>query len=151
LSCGLLTGGAQTPENDLGFINKKAVVGRRFKARGCPNRTVDVHRRVAAPADKVVVVVADSSFIQRRATCRLDSADNPGRDEGIEVIVPRLTGERTDPFASCLHDRLGILMHPIEFDGLQHGEALRGNSQICQFEQFLDFLSHIINLPPYLD
>src|ERR1700748_2901895 len=71
-------GGAQAPVDDLGLVDREAVVVGRGQAGRLADRAVDVGDRAAGPADHVVMVVADPRFVARDRAARMDASHEPG-------------------------------------------------------------------------
>src|SRR5580704_17754811 len=69
------TVGAQAPVDDLGFVDREAVIVGSGQAGRLADRAVDVVRAPAAAADHVVMVVADPGLEPGRRPGRLDPPD----------------------------------------------------------------------------
>ena len=88
-----MTGGAQAPENDFGFVDDKAVMIQRFQARRHAG-AIRVHDQLALTADEMMVIVVYSGFIEGRAALRLDLPDQTALYKSREVVIDRLLGCR---------------------------------------------------------
>ena len=100
------TVGAQAPVDDLGLVDREAVVVGRGQAGRLADRAVDVSDGTARPAHDVVVVVPDPSLEPGRAAGRLDAADESRRGERVEGVIHGLQGDMADAIAHPGGDRL---------------------------------------------
>ena len=85
---------------------------RRLQARRAADRAVDVGDLAAAPADHVVVVVADPRLEPGRAAGRLDPPGQAGPGQRAEHVVDRLGGDRVEPFADPPGDLVDLEVPP---------------------------------------
>jgi len=116
------TAGAQAPVDDLGLINREAVVVGRGQAGCLADRAGDVSDDTARPAHDVVVVVANASLEPRRAAGRLEAADESRPGERVEGVIHGLQGNMAyaiaHPGGDCLYAK--VVTVP---DGLEQREA----------------------------
>lgn len=122
--------GAGAPEDDFGFIDREAVVMRRLQARGIAHRAVDVDGGVATTADQVVMVISHPSFVKRSPTGRFDPAEDPRGNEGVEIVVNRLSRKRFKSLPSGRHDEFRVLVLALVLNGFEDGQAGAGQAQI---------------------
>src|SRR3984893_16456649 len=73
------TVGGQGPVDELGLVDREAVVVGRGQARGLADRAVDVSDDAARPAHDVVVIVPDASLEPGRGAGRVEGGDACGR------------------------------------------------------------------------
>src|SRR5258707_11782012 len=100
------TVGAQAPVDDLGLVDREAVVVGRGQARGLADRAVDVSDDTARPAHDVVMIVPDASLEPGRGAGRLDAAHESRRRERVEGVIHGLEGDMADAIAHPDGDRL---------------------------------------------
>jgi len=74
---------------------KSRIVGRR-QAWRIANRTVDVSRSSASAADHMVMIVANTIFVESRRASWLDAPDESIFGQHSERVVNCLTGNGTD-------------------------------------------------------
>src|SRR5207302_9717366 len=98
--------GAQAPVDDLGLVDREAVVVGRGQARGLADRAVDVSDDAARPAHDVVMIVPDTSLEPGRGAGRLDAAHESRRGERVEGVINGLEGDMADAIAHPGGDRL---------------------------------------------
>src|SRR5690242_16391597 len=72
--CGGGAGGAQAPVDDLGLVDRVAVVVRRGEAGCVADGAVDVGDLAARAAHHVMVVVPDAGLVARHGAGGLDAA-----------------------------------------------------------------------------
>ena len=72
----LLAGGAGAPVNHFGFINYETVMQMGREAGGRPDRAADVFSLTAGAADEVVMIIADTVFVERGGLGRLDATND---------------------------------------------------------------------------
>ena len=90
------TGRAAAPVDDFGFVDFESVVVVGGEAGHLANSAVDVEHRAAAPADQVVVVVADPVLVASCRASRLDPADQVLVDQDAERVIDRLPRDRAE-------------------------------------------------------
>src|SRR5581483_3570994 len=124
------TGGAQAPVDDLGLVDREAVVVGGGQAGGVADRAVDVGDHPARAADDVVVVVADPSLEPGRAPGRFDTAYEARRGECVQGLVHGLDGDVAHAVAHAGGDRLDaeVVATP---DGLQQRDPGSRHPQAC--------------------
>jgi hypothetical protein len=126
-SCGhILALRAQTPIRDVGFVDGKAVRLRRVQAGSLSDGAVDVTDGTARPAHHVVVVVADTIFVEGGGADGLDASHDAALDERIQGVVYRLLRNRTDVGAGEAGDVVGRRVRGL-CHCAQDGEALGGD------------------------
>src|SRR5262245_65720936 len=76
--------GAQAPVDDLGLVDREAVVVGRGQAGRRADRAVDVGDGAARPAHDVVMIVPDASLEPGRGAGRLDAAPEPRRGARVQ-------------------------------------------------------------------
>src|SRR5712691_9631743 len=81
------TVGAQAPVNDLGLVDREAVVVGRGQAGRLADRAVDVSDDTARAAHDVVVVVPDASLEPGPAAGRFDATDESRRGERVDGVI----------------------------------------------------------------
>lgn len=103
---------ARAPVDDLSLINDEALIGCSCQARCITNGTVDICKVSTTPADHVMVVVSYPSFIARRRTRGLNSAQDPTLYKSGECVVDGLAGNGPDTRAHQIQDgiRGGVLV-----------------------------------------
>ena len=92
-----------TPVDDLGLVDIELPIIDRRQARRVADRTVDIDKAFAAPADEVMVIVTDSSLVPGRRSSRLDETNDSMLSERSEDVVDSLA--RDCPYV--LPDTLG--------------------------------------------
>lgn len=122
-----------------------------FEAGRGANSAVDVDGGVALAADEMVVIVPDPGLVERGASGGFKPADDPGRDERVEVVVNRLARQRPEPSPCRGHDVLRIPVLTFMLDCVQNGQPLRSHAKFRLLEQLLDLFSHGFTIPSYLD
>src|SRR6266567_851686 len=93
------TVGAQAPVDDLGLVDREAVVVGRGQARGLADCAVDVSDDAARPAHDVVMIVPDASLEPGRGAGRLDAAHESRRGERVQGVIHGLQGDMADATA----------------------------------------------------
>ena len=111
--------GQQAPVDDLGLVDREAVVVGRGQARRLADRAVDVGDGPARPADDVVVVVArPGPRSGRRSPDGWIRRTRPAVGEGAQHVVHGLVGDLAEVGADRCDDRLGVgvrmLAHRVE-------------------------------------
>src|SRR5689334_25274515 len=99
-------GGAQAPVDDLGLVDREAVVVGRGQAGRLADRAVDVSDDAARPSHDVVMIVPDTSLEPRRGAGRLDAAHEGRRGDRVEGVIHGLEGDMADAVAHAGGDRL---------------------------------------------
>jgi hypothetical protein len=94
-----LTFGAQTPVNDFGLIDDKALRVFRAETRGMPRCAVRVHHFTASTANQMMMII-DFDFIAGRRSRGLDTPKQAVFGHDIQRIINSLTGNRTNFFAN---------------------------------------------------
>src|ERR1700759_3571041 len=89
-SCSGRAIGAQAPVDDLGLVDREALVVRCSQTRGVANGAVDVGHGAAGATHEMVMVVADPQLIAGSRAGRLDPAYQSGDGESAEYVVHRL-------------------------------------------------------------
>src|SRR5271170_2432283 len=102
------TVGAQAPVDDLGLVDRKAVVVGSGQAGRLADRAVDVSDGPARTAHDVVVVVPDASLEQGRAPGRLDAAYQSRRGERVQGLIHRLERDVAYSITDPGGDRLDV-------------------------------------------
>lgn len=115
-----------------------------------PDHAVYILDPAAISADQMVMVVANSCFVKRRGIRRFDAAYQAGFEQGIQVIVHRLTGKAAEALTGNNGNGIGIQM-PAFIHRPQHRESGGGNPHPCRPQAFLEQFDicihiHIINL-----
>src|SRR6266480_5044116 len=98
--------GAQAPVDDLGLVDREAVVVGRGQAGRLADRAVDVSDDAARPAHDVVMIVPDAPLEPGRGAGRLDAAHESRRGERVEGVIHSLEGDMADAIAHPGGDRL---------------------------------------------
>src|SRR6185312_15943749 len=127
-------GGAQAPVDDLGLVDREAVVVGRGQAGRLADRAVDVSDGTARPAHDVVMVVADPSLEPGRAAGRLDAAHQSRVGERVQGVIHGLQGDMADALAYPRGDGLDAEVVTVP-DGLQQRDA-RGRHPQASPAQF---------------
>src|SRR6516164_6122192 len=91
--------GAQAPVDDLGLVDREAVIVGSGQAGRLADRAVDVGDGAARPAHDVVVIVPDASLEPGLAAGRFDAAQESGRGERVQGGIHGLEGDMTDAVA----------------------------------------------------
>src|SRR5215472_7381092 len=116
------TAGAQAPVDDLGLVDREAVVVGRGQAGRLADRAVDVGDDPARPAHDVVMVVPDASLEPDRAAGRFDAAYESRRGERVEGAVHGLQGDMAYAIAHPRGERLDAEVVTVA-DGLEQRDA----------------------------
>src|SRR5690606_29102164 len=87
---------APAPVDDLGLVDREAVVSGRGQARCVANGAVDVRYGTARPAYDVVVVVSHPRFVAGHGALRLDTPHQAGAGQCLEHVVDGLGGHRAE-------------------------------------------------------
>src|SRR5580700_3707912 len=116
------TVGAQAPVDDLGLVDREAVIVGGGEAGRLADRAVDVSDDTARSAHDVVVVVPDASLVPGRAAGRFDAAHESGRGECVQGLVHGLKGNMADAFTHSGGDRLDTEVVTVP-DGLEQRDA----------------------------
>ena len=95
LGCGRACG-AQAPVDDLGLVDRVAVVVGRGQAGRAADGAVDVGDRAARAAHQVVMVVADPRLVARYGARRVDAPDEAGAGQRLQPVVDGLLGDLTE-------------------------------------------------------
>ena len=106
----LLTGGADTPERDFGFVDDEAIRGGRLEAGCCADSAIDVGGDATHAAHNVVVIVTHTSLEQRRASRGFDPASQTSARQRRERVVDRLGRDRPQPHSDQLRDLVNSQM-----------------------------------------
>src|SRR5690606_26022443 len=89
----LCTGGASTPVDDLGLVDREAVLLRSIQTRSDARGARDVLDAAARAADDVMVVVPASNLVSGQRACGLNAADDASVGERPEAVVDGLVGD----------------------------------------------------------
>ena len=126
-SCGhILALRAQTPVRDVGFVDGKAVRLGCMQAGALTDGAVDVADGTARAAQNVVVVVPDAVLVQGGGADRLDASHDAALDEGIQGVIYRLLGDRTNVRAGEAGNVIGGAVRR-SGNRAQNGETLRSD------------------------
>ena len=115
--------GTEAPVNHLRFVDPETVFFLRRQAGRVADGAIDIHGLAAAPADQMVVVVADPVLVKGGGAGRLDPPDEPAFHQHAERVIDRLFGNRADARPDILGDRIGRGMLPFR-DRPHHGQTL---------------------------
>jgi hypothetical protein len=97
---------------------------------GClAHRAIDVGDQPAATADDVVMVVTNPRLEAGRAAGGLDPPSEAGAGERAQHVVHRLGGDRVEPFAYFLGDRVDVEMAGRRGENLEHGKSRARHAQ----------------------
>lgn len=80
------------------------------------NGTVHIGSETATAADNVMVVVSHPRLIASRMTGRLDTSDEAGLHQDVQIVVYGLGGERAEPLAGGVCNGFRIPMLPLAYD-----------------------------------
>src|ERR1700761_2727648 len=116
-----LARGAQAPECDYGFVDRKAVALSWLQAGGRTNDTVDIRHCPATPAREVVVVVANPVLVPRRSRAKINLAQQADFGKSAESFIYRLEGDVADTPPSQPGDLVGAGVVP-RAHGVQDGQ-----------------------------
>lgn len=117
---------ANAPIDDFGLVHVESPVVDGRQAWGVANGTVDIDETVTAPANEMMMVVANSILVPRGRACGLNPTDDVVIGQDGQRIIDRLPGDRPDLVAD-------LLGHLIRTDvrmgrhGAKNGEALCGD------------------------
>src|SRR5258708_228789 len=109
---------AQAPVDDLGLVDREAVVIGRGQAWRLADRAVDVSEGTTRPAHDVVVVIPDAPLVPGRAAGRFDAAYESRRGERVEGVIHGLKGDMAYAIAHPGGDSLHVEMVTVP-DGLE--------------------------------
>src|SRR3954453_5119585 len=82
----------QTPIDDLGLVDREAVVIGGGQARRAADGAVDVGDHAARAAHDVVMVVADPRLVARHGAGRVDAPHQAGVSKCVEHVIDGLLG-----------------------------------------------------------
>lgn len=138
----LLTGGTQSPENDLRLLNEERMIGGRLQTGSRADRAVHINGQTTATADDVVVIVPHTRLEASRVPGRLDAPDETCLLQDAQIVVHCLKRERSEAFARSLGNGFHIPMLPLAQYRQKDGEARRSDPQTGTAEGFVkcDFL-----------
>src|SRR5258708_22288576 len=97
---------AQAPVDDLGLVDREAMIIGSGQARRLADRAVDVSDDAARPAHDVVVVVADPSLEPGGAAGRFDAAYESRHGQRMEGVIHGLHGDVAYAITNPGGDRL---------------------------------------------
>ena len=104
--------GAEAPVDDLGLVDREAMVVGRGQARCIANRAIGVGDDAAAAADDVVMVVRDSRLIAGHRARRLYAPYQAHSGQRSEHVVNGLMGQFAEILTRNTDDpvRIGMRM-----------------------------------------
>ncbi len=115
------------PEGDFGFRNKISVSRSGFQARTMPDDAVYVFDPPAGSTDQVMMVVADSRFVERGGVRGFDAPHQSRFKQGMKIVINRLPGKAAEAFASNDGDGICVEMSAA-IDRRQNCEPWRSGS-----------------------
>ena len=118
--------GAQTPIDDLCFVELEAVIFRWLEAWRLAHRALDVVHDTALAADHVMVVVADAQLVERGRARGLDATHDAGLPAHAEHVVDRLRRHAPELGAHLADDEVRGCMWVFR-EHLEHSHARRGD------------------------
>lgn len=147
--------GTESPEHDLGLVYREAGVVVRSQARPLADRAVHVLGPPAAPADQVVMVVADPGLEPGGRTGRFDATEQTGVRTGSQNVVDGLLGHRAEAQRDEPGDGVGGCVRMVAED-LQHGDPGLGHPQPGTAQSLPRIgrklgVGHTTTTPPFLD
>ena len=137
----LLAGGAGAPVNHFGFINYETVMRMGREAGGRPDRTADVFSLTAGAADEVVMIIADTVFVERGGLGRLDATNDALISKHVQDVIDGLAGDRTEFSADLLGEYVGRRVR-VAGHGPENGNAL-GRDREVMLAQGVFRVSHL--------
>lgn len=91
-----------------------------------PDDTIYIFDPAAAPANEMMMIIADPGFKERGGIRGFYAPYQPRIQQGMQVVIDRLPGESAQAFSRRDGDSIGIEM-PTVMDRSQHGKTRRGN------------------------
>lgn len=115
------------PKGDFGFRNKKSVSRSWLHARAMSDDAVYVFDSPAAPADQVMMIVADPRFIERGGVRGFDAPHQSRLKQGMKIVINRLPGKAAEAFTCDDGNGIGVEM-PAAIDRRKYCETRRSSS-----------------------
>ena len=106
--CRRWSSGAHAPVDDLGLVDRVAVVRGSGQAGCVTDGAVDVCDGAARPAHDVVVVVGDPRLVAGHRAGRLDAPHEPGGGQRTQDVVDRLMGDLAEVRTDHADDRVRV-------------------------------------------
>jgi hypothetical protein len=147
-----LARGAYSPINDLGFVDQKTMTITGIQARSVACCTIHIVCYATLAANNVVVVVSNPGFVPGALARNLNSANEPCRFQGGEIIINRLGRERAEPFSSKGNYLHYIPMLPGTLYCSENSKAGRRNTEPSEPNTMLKayFLCSHMKLPLFM-
>src|SRR5207248_5596142 len=98
--------GAQAPIDDLGLVDREALVVGRGQAGRLADRTVDIGDGTARPAHDVMVVVPDPCLVASHGAGRLDATQQTHGGQRAQHVVNGLVGHLAEVVTHDPDDRV---------------------------------------------
>ena len=111
-----------------------------------PDSAVDIVDPAAAPADQMMMIVADPRFVKGGGICGVDATHQTRLQKSVEVVVDRLPGKAPQAFTSDCSDSIGIEM-PALVDRRQNRKTRRCDPHPRQSQLFLECFSIRLHSP----
>src|SRR5664280_2584109 len=143
VSSGIWCGGAveaQAPVDDLGLVDREAVVVGGGQAGGGTDGAIDVGQETARPAHDVVVVVPDPRLVARHGARRLDAPHQARRSQRTQHVVHRLMGHLTEILTHDTDERVRVGMRMLVHRS-QHRHPGTRHTQRSPAQQLLNIRS----------
>src|SRR5690625_2893522 len=131
---GQLALGAGAPVDDLGGLDREAVIIAGVQAWGLTDGTRHVADGATPPAHHVVVVVAAVEFEPARGAVRLDAAQDSSVGQSVQHVIDGLGRDGAQTVAHRLPDGFGGGVR-VCFHFGEHGEPRRGDPQVSGAKQ----------------
>ena len=123
--------GQTAPVDDLGLVDREALLVRGGQARGRAHGAVDIGDGAARPAYDVVVVVPDPRLIPRQVARRLKPPDQTRRGQRPQHVVHGLLGDLTEVGTHDTEDRLRVGVRMLVHRGQHRYPRTRDPQRDC--------------------
>ena len=130
-----------SPEDDLGLIDREAVIIGRGQTWRRTDRAVDIEHHAAAAADQVMMIVSYAILVAGRGSRGLNPADEVLLHQDAQRIVDRLARNRPENRADIVHHfvRRGVGMRRHR---PQNGQPLGGDLQTVLAQKSSNIVMH---------
>jgi aminoglycoside N3'-acetyltransferase len=145
-----LTLGADAPVDDFGLVDDKAKGIGRVKAGGMTHRAVNIDGVVTSSTNQMMVVVADSRFVQRGSSGGFDSAEDTGGNQCVQVVVDRLARDSRGTRPCRCNDKLGVAVFTHRRGDVVDRHTWLGDPHSCVFQPLFDVAAHLLRIPGFI-